>query len=164
MSTDNVNIVFRFLKESSTVTNSKAMKHLSFLSVIFILGEMTYKAYAETQQCPAFGSEQSISGWMLRRHIYKTMMADLGLHCLLVCHTDDRCQSFNFVMSLHMCEFSDRTKEARPEDFTPDSDRYYFRRNIKRGKWNIIIYGNLYVNIENKTSLYFNSSPSRLHP
>ena len=83
---------------------------------------------------PAFGSEQSIYGWMLQRHIYKTMMADLGLDCLLVCRKDDRCQSFNFVMSLHMCEFSDRTKDARPEDFIPDPDRYYFRRDINRGK------------------------------
>ena len=62
------------------------------------------------------------------------MMADLGLHCLLVCRTDDRCQSFNFVMSRHMCEFSDRTKEARPDDFIPDPDRYYYRRDTNRGE------------------------------
>ena len=102
------------------------------ISVLLFLSQMLYRA--ETQQCPAFGSELSIFGLMLQRHIYKTMMADLGLHCLLVCRTDDRCQSFNFVMSLHMCEFSDRTKEARPEDFIPDPDRYYFRRDFNRGK------------------------------
>ena len=33
-----------------------------------------------------------------------------------------------------MCEFNDRTKEARPEDFVPDPDRFYHRRAIKRGK------------------------------
>jgi len=27
-----------------------------------------------------------------------------------------------------MCEFSDRTKEARPEDFIPDPDRFYYQR------------------------------------
>ena len=32
------------------------------------------------QQCP---SERSVSGWMLQRHVYKTMLADIGLHCLL---------------------------------------------------------------------------------
>ncbi|XP_068706620.1 uncharacterized transmembrane protein DDB_G0289901-like [Montipora foliosa] len=86
----------------------------------------------KSQQCPAFGSEESILGWMLQGHIYQTMMANIGLHCLSVCLKDDRCQSFNFVMSLHMCEFSDRTKEARPEDFIPDADRYYFRKYINR--------------------------------
>ena len=86
------------------------------------------------QQCP---SERSISGWMLQGHVYKTTLADLGLHCLLSCSTDDRCQSFNFVMSSYMCEFSDRTKEAIPEDFIPDPDRYYFGKRVNRG--NLII-------------------------
>ncbi|XP_068706627.1 uncharacterized protein [Montipora foliosa] len=62
------------------------------------------------------------------------MSANIGLHCLSACLKDDRCQSFNFVMSLQMCEFSDRTKEARPEDFIPDADRYYFRKYIKRAQ------------------------------
>ncbi|XP_067048025.1 uncharacterized protein [Acropora muricata] len=81
------------------------------------------------QQCP---SERSISGRMLQRHVYKTMLADIGLHCLPSCSTDDRCQSFNFVISSHMCEFNDRTKEAKPEDFIPDPDRYYFRKPLNR--------------------------------
>ena len=91
---------------------------------------------AEAQQCP---SERSISGWMLQRHVYKTMLADIGLHCLLSCGTDDRCQSFNFVMSSHMCEFNDRTKEATPEDFIPDPDRYYFGKRVNRGNLSIIV-------------------------
>ena len=133
-----ITIVYRLhqmLKETVILNISfldMVMRLLFRISVFFVLSQMLYRA--ETQQCPAFGSELSIFGWMLQRHIYKTMMADLGLHCLLVCRTDDRCQSFNFVMSLHMCEFSDRTKEARPEDFIPDPDRYYFRRDINRGK------------------------------
>ncbi|XP_074607197.1 uncharacterized protein LOC141860105 isoform X2 [Acropora palmata] len=82
-----------------------------------------------SQQCP---SERSISGWMLQRHVYKTMLAEIGLQCLLSCGTDDRCQSFNFVMSSHMCEFNDRTKEATPEDFIRDPDRYYFGKRVNR--------------------------------
>ncbi|XP_067048010.1 uncharacterized protein [Acropora muricata] len=81
------------------------------------------------QQCR---SERSISGWMLQRHVYKTMLADIGLHCLPSCSTDDRCQSFNFVISSHMCEFNDRTKESKPEDFIPDPHRYYFRKPFNR--------------------------------
>ncbi|XP_068737313.1 uncharacterized protein [Montipora capricornis] len=87
---------------------------------------------AETQTCPATGSEESILGWMLQKHIYRTMRANIGIPCALVCREDVRCQSLNFVMSLRMCEFSNRTKEARPEDFVPDPDRYYFRRDINR--------------------------------
>ena len=133
-----ITIVYRLhqmLKETVILNITfldRVMRLLFRISVFFVLSQMLYRAV--TQQCPASGSELSIFGWMLQRHIYKTMMADLGLHCLLACRTDDRCQSFNFVMSLHMCEFSDRTKEARPEDFIPDPDRYYFRRDIHRGK------------------------------
>ena len=94
-----------------------------------------FVAKTMAQQCP---SERSISGWMLQRHVYKTMLADIGLHCLSSCGTDDRCQSFNFVMSSHMCEFNDRTKEAKPNDFIPDQDRYYFKKLINRGNLNII--------------------------
>ena len=106
------------------------MRNLFRLSVLFVLGQMLYRTWAVTQQC---GSEASIFGWMLRRHIYHTMMAELGDACVSACQEDDRCQSFNFVISVGMCEFSDRTKEARPEDFIPDPDRYYFRRAMNRG-------------------------------
>ena len=38
------------------------------------------------------------------------------------------------VISLLKCEFSNRPKEARPEDFIPNSDRFYHKRDRKRGK------------------------------
>ena len=95
------------------------MRNLFRLSVLFVLGQILYRTWAVTQQC---GSEASIFRWMLRRHIYHTMMAELGDTCVSACQEDDRCQSFNFVISVGMCEFSDRTKDARPEDFIPDPD------------------------------------------
>ena len=79
------------------------------------------------QLCP---SERSISGWMLQRHVYETMLADIALHCFLSCSTDDRCQSFNFVISSHMCEFNNRTKEAKPEDFYSCSRQILFQKNL----------------------------------
>ena len=33
-----------------------------------------------------------------------------------------------------MCEFNNRTKEARPEDFIPNQDRSYYRRGLQRGE------------------------------
>ncbi|XP_015776328.1 PREDICTED: fibrillin-1-like [Acropora digitifera] len=103
------------------------MTTLFWFCIIFMTSYVVEKTMS--QQCP---SERSISGWMLQRHVYKTMLAKIGPHCLLSCSTDARCQSFNFVMSSHMCEFNDRTREAKPEDFIPDPDRYYFRKRVNR--------------------------------
>ena len=99
------------------------------ISVLFVLGQLLYKTV--TQQC---GSEVSIFGWMLQGHIYNTMLAELPHTCVQVCREDNRCQSFNWVISLLKCEFSNRTKEARPEDFIPDPDRFYYKRDRNRGK------------------------------
>ena len=104
---------------------------LIFVAICQIVGK------TKSQQCPAFESEVSILGWMLQGHVYQTMVANIGLYCLSACLKDDRCQSFNYVISLHICEFSDRTKEARPENFIPNADRYYFRKYMNRGNWNL---------------------------
>ena len=105
------------------------MKHL-----LYLMGLIQLKVTAQTEQCPSSESQWSIPGWMLQRHIYKTMPSNLGLRCLVRCQADDRCQSFNFVLSRHICEFSDRTKEASPKDFIPDPDRFYLTRMKDRGK------------------------------
>ena len=77
--------------------------------------------------------EYSILGMTLRRHIFKTITgAPLGDVCLRECYRDVRCQSFNYVISQSTCELNNRTKEARPEDFVPNSDRYYFKRDKER--------------------------------
>ena len=79
-------------------------------------------------------AEYSILGMMMRRHIYKKITAaPLGNVCLRECYRDVRCQSFNYVISKETCELNNRTKEARPEDFVPNSDRYYFKRDKDRG-------------------------------
>ena len=79
------------------------------------------------------GMEQSILGMMLRQHVFKKIEGSLGIKCLQACNDDVRCQSFNYVISQGMGELNNRTKEARPEDFIPDSDRYYFKRYVNRG-------------------------------
>lgn len=78
--------------------------------------------------------EASILGMMLEKHIFKKITgAVFGDVCLRDCCRDVRCQSFNYVFTQDMCELSNRTKEARPEDFIPNSERYYFRRDKNRG-------------------------------
>ena len=78
--------------------------------------------------------EASILGMMLEKHIFKKITgAVFGDVCLRDCYRDVRCQSFNYIFTQDMCELSNRTKEARPEDFIPNSERYYFRRDKNRG-------------------------------
>ena len=99
---------------------------------------------AVTQKCPAGGrSESSIVGWMLRGHVYDTLLAELPFTCVFKCREENRCQSFNWVISLLTCEFNNRTKEARPEDFIPNQDRSYYPRDLRRGKPSLSARGNL---------------------
>ena len=88
----------------------------------------------ESQQCSKKGSESSQLGMMLRKHIYKHIRGPvLSFVCVRECVVDVRCQSFNFVISDESCELNNRTKEARPEDYVPNYDRYYFGLYQNRG-------------------------------
>ena len=106
------------------------------LRIVFRISVLVLVIYsAVTQKCPAGGrSESSIVGWMLRGHVYDTLHAELPFTCVFKCREDNRCQSFNWVISLLTCEFNNRTKEARPEDFIPNPNRSYYRRDLERGE------------------------------
>ena len=79
--------------------------------------------------------EVSILGKMLQNHIFKTITrAAFGDLSLRECYRNVRCQSFNYVFTQDKCEVGNRTKEAKPQDFVPNSERYYFRRDMKRGE------------------------------
>ncbi|CAH3134149.1 unnamed protein product [Pocillopora meandrina] len=86
------------------------------------------------QQWEATGQpEVSKFGMMLQRHIFKRITgAGLSDVCLRGCYADVRCQSFNYVFTQDICELSNRTKEARPEDYVPNHERFYFKRDYKR--------------------------------
>ena len=99
-------------------------------SLLVVMVEVLNNGVA--QQCIV--SRSSIFGWMLQRHVYRTMMAERPHLCLYACREDNRCQSFNFVLSLRMCELNNRTNLARPQDFTPNPDRLHFTRGTSRGK------------------------------
>ena len=131
-SSNHVNVFFQVLWEHLTMTYKTAMIILPLLLAFVAFGKNMISA-EEPPRCPATASQRSIYGMMLKGHVYKTAMAGIGLECVLMCRTDDRCQSFNFVISRHLCEFNDRTKEARPKDFVADPDRYYYTKDINRG-------------------------------
>ena len=97
----------------------------------FTLCHMIYKVIP--QHCDK--GEYSIFGKMLRGHIFKTINVSTPHECLQACNNDIRCRSFNYVIMRDVCELNNRTKEARPGDFVPDSKRYYFKRTAKSGKF-----------------------------
>ena len=99
-----------------------------FLSMLVSFDSVVTQNHRDTR-------EVSILGKMLQKHMFKTITgAAFGNVCLRECYRDVRCQSFNYVFTQDKCELSNRTKEARPEDFVPNSERYYFRRDMKRGE------------------------------
>ena len=114
-------------KESSEMAFVKKLLYLAA-----VLGISQLFCEVESQQCSKQSKEPSQFGMKLQRHIFKRMTEPSHV-CLKECLLDVRCQSFNYVISKEMCELNNRTKEARPEDFVPDPDRYYFGRDIGRG-------------------------------
>ena len=96
--------------------------------VLLMLRQMFSGLFAKQCSC-----QVSVYGMMLQRHIFKIVEISNTLECLTACNDEERCQSFNYVVSKNICEMNNRTKEARPEDFVPDSDRYYYGRVRNRG-------------------------------
>ncbi len=79
-----------------------------------------------SQQCGI--DTYSIYQMMLKGHTFKTFKArPLSMDCREACNSDVRCQSYNYDFFKDICELNNRTKEARPEDFVKDSDRYYMK-------------------------------------
>ena len=108
------------------------LKYVNILALLLVCQQAFVESAVE--ECSG-EAEYSILGMMLRRHIFKKITgAPLGNVCLQECYRDVRCQSFNYVISKETCELNNRTKEARPEDFVPNSDRYYFKRDMNRSK------------------------------
>ena len=109
---------------------------MAFVKKIFylaaVLGMSQVSCKVEAKQYSRQSQEASQFGMMLKGHIFKRMK-EPSYVCLTECRLDSRCQSFNYVISKDTCELSNRTKEARPEDFVSDPDRYYFKRDIGRG-------------------------------
>ena len=101
---------------------------MSLLFTLLLMCQMSCEL--DTQQCR---SEYSIRGMMLKRHIFMAKKTANWLKCVDKCSHDIRCQSFNYVISQDICELNNRTKEARPEDFVQDSDRFYIKRLVGRG-------------------------------
>ena len=106
-----------------------AGRQASFFTALFFIS-LVFRDIT-SQRCHEI---YSIYQMMLQGHTYKTFNTTPGTpECRDICLADDRCQSFNVVMFIAICELNNRTKEARPEDFVKDEYRYYMAKGPKRG-------------------------------
>ncbi|XP_068705238.1 uromodulin-like isoform X1 [Montipora foliosa] len=117
-----------FLWSSYSLATIKMTKILHFYNtaVMYLVCSV---CRADAQQCQ---SVHSTYGMMLRGHVFEKRTAANMLTCGQLCNADIRCQSINYVMSLHLCELNNRTKEARPNDYVQHSDRIYVTRPSER--------------------------------
>ena len=99
-----------------------------FISVTLCIA---YEIFA--QECKK--DKHAIFGMMLRRHTFKKLKSSIAVECNRACNDDFRCHSFNYLITEKLCELNNPTKEARPENFVPNSERYYVRSNKKRGEF-----------------------------
>ncbi|XP_044181280.1 uromodulin-like [Acropora millepora] len=105
------------------------VKMLRCNAAVVIFLTISLQACADNLQCTRV---QSVYGTMLRGHAFQESNAANILACSLLCNSDIRCQSINYVISRHLCELNNRTKDARPKDYLQDADRVYLTRPSER--------------------------------
>ena len=119
--------VIRFIQVWKMAKNSPC----SHAAVICLTCCIFLQAYADDLQC--ISGTYAKYGTMLRSHVFQEHNAENILACSLLCNSNIRCQSINYVISRHLCEMNSRTKEARPDDYLQDADRVYVSRPSERG-------------------------------
>ncbi|XP_078380507.1 uncharacterized protein LOC144663434 isoform X1 [Oculina patagonica] len=106
-----------------------ACRHIFIITILLMVSVMFRQI--SSQQCGI--DTYSIYQMMLKGHTFETFKArPLSMDCREACNSDVRCQSYNYVFFKDICELNNRTKEARPEDFVKDSDRYYMTKAPNR--------------------------------
>ena len=109
----------------------KMVKKLHCYATVVIFLTISLQACADDLQC-IYGTYAEY-GTMLRSHVIQEHNAVNILACSLLCNSNIRCQSINYVTGRHLCELNSRTKEARPEDYVQDADWVYLTRPSERG-------------------------------
>ena len=98
---------------------------------------LSSKIYGESAgQCP---TKEPIYGKALKGFTFKILVSTTEFECLVYCHYEDRCQSYNYVTKTNICEMNNRTKEAKPERFVSDPERFYAKRGAHRSNVTVIL-------------------------
>ena len=102
------------------------------LFLAFSINQALSNGVQDTDGCESF---RPIYGGALLHHVYHTLKLPGSIYCLRACDDDIRCQSINHVVHGEICELNNRTKEARPKDFTTDDTKVYMEKFRKRSRW-----------------------------
>lgn len=78
---------------------------------------------------------RSVFGKYLQNHVFKSTYHSQDIqHCISDCWVEiERCQSFNYLPDLNICELNDRSKDNAPDDYI-DKDRSVYLTNPRFGK------------------------------
>ncbi len=81
-------------------------------------------------------ADASANSQTLKDHTFKTSVVRTPFDCQvpILCENELTCQSYNYFISGKICELNNRTKEARPNSFVSDEDRFYMKSWPNRGK------------------------------
>ena len=101
------------------------------LYLAFSINQALSSGVEDIDGCESF---QPIYGGALLHHVYQTLKLPGSIYCLRACDDDIRCQSINHVVHGEICELNNRTKEARPKDFTTDDTKVYMKKFRKRSR------------------------------
>ena len=82
-------------------------------------------------------AEVSMNGQALKDHTFKTSVVNAPFDCQVLCENELTCQSYNYFIPGKICELNNRTKEARPNNYVTDEDRFYVRSWPNRGRWQL---------------------------
>ena len=94
------------------------------LFTICLISRM-YGVEATNGQCKPV--ERSVSGKALKGHTFKELMVRAPFECQNICENDPRCASYNYFIPGRVCELNNKTKEAKPDDFVTDEQRFYMK-------------------------------------
>lgn len=97
-----------------------------FFSLIFF-----HDTFADTS-CQG-KNQLSEYGFALVEHVYKTFTVDRLVACFIACNKEPSCQSLNFNLADHTCEFND-TKHYQPKYFV-DKPTFVYVENPDSGRW-----------------------------
>ena len=114
------------------VHGSSSALSVGFLGLYLAFSiNQAFNGVEEIDGCESF---QPIYGGALLHHVSQTLKLPGSIYCLRACDDDIRCQSINHVVYGEICELNNRTKEARPKDFTTDDTKFYMRKFRKRSR------------------------------
>ena len=105
--------------------------HSYHAAVIFVTCCISFQVCTDKLQC--IYDTYAECGTMLGGHVFEEHNAANMLACSLLCNSNIRWQSINYVTSSHLCELNSKTKEARPKYYVQDADRLYLTRHSERG-------------------------------